>query len=209
MATTCVQPRAQPCSQLSGYNRLRLMNQFLPTDIQVALHKNIGRNDRVTISDFLIGDKTTNLPVLPHDLNQSIKSRPEMNTFEWTCIVKKSLETYNKMKNNTHKIKLVEYLIMLFRYLNATAPSYLDPSKPSHMRVARIIHNAAEDLFSELYMGLRTNYKHHISHTYNTRANKAKVQENERFDHLEYIFEKESCDCKDAMDELINLSRTA
>ena len=201
---------ATTCSQLSGYNRLRLMNQFLPTDIQVALHKNIGRNDRVTISDFLIGDKTTNLPVLPHDLNQSIKSRPEMTTLEWSLTVKKSLHTYENMyKNNTHKLKLVEYLIMFFRYLNATATAYLKPSNPSHMRVARIIHNKAEDLFSETSWDLRMKYTHRIHHQYNTRTNKAKIQENERFDHLEYTFEKEVTDCMEAMDEIIKLSRTA
>ena len=207
MATTC----AQPCTQLSGYNRLRLMNQFLPTDIQVAFRKNIGRNDRVTISDFLIGDKTTNLPVLPHDLNQSIKSRPEITTtLEWTMAVKKSLHTYENLRQkNTHKLKLVEYLIMFFRYLNVTAPAYLNPSNPSHVRVARIIYNKADELFSETCWDLRMKYTHRIYHQHNTRANKAKVQENERFDHIEYTFEKEAVDCMEAMDELIKLSETA
>ena len=41
---------------VSGYQRLDQLNIFVPRDIKNVLKTNIGRNEMVNVSDFLMGD---------------------------------------------------------------------------------------------------------------------------------------------------------
>lgn len=63
-------------SSLPGYSRLRCLNEFLPTDIQIHMMRHISRDNRVILSDFLIGDKAQNTPALPMSVAQEIKNSP-------------------------------------------------------------------------------------------------------------------------------------
>ena len=79
----------------TGYDRLRQLNRFLPTDIQVALRKNIGRNERAALSSFLIGqdDSKVNSPYLPVGLQQEIKdNHSEMTIDKWNATLRKHMK---------------------------------------------------------------------------------------------------------------------
>ena len=107
----------------TGYDRLRQLNRFLPTDIQVALHKNIGRNERAALSSFLIGqdDSKVNSPYLPIGLQQEIKdNHREMTVKKWnttlrkhTSVVYGDFATLFRKKGGLRAIyKMYQFLVM-------------------------------------------------------------------------------------------------
>lgn len=79
---------------VTGYTRIRQLNRFLPTDVQVHLYKNIGRNERVNVTDFLIGDDYTQVksPYLPNELQDGIRNR-EITRKEWANTVRSLLNS--------------------------------------------------------------------------------------------------------------------
>ena len=92
---------------LSGYARLRYCNNFIPTDIQAHLSKNIGKNNRVVVADYLIGDNAKHNPALPKHLNQKIN---QLN-------IKEKARFVQQCKNML--IKMVGQIISAF-----TGPAY-------------------------------------------------------------------------------------
>ena len=79
---------------VTGYTRIRQLNRFLPTDIQVHLYKNIGRNSRVNMTDFLLGDDYTQVksPYLPNELQDGIRNRT-ITRKEWVATVRSLLNS--------------------------------------------------------------------------------------------------------------------
>jgi len=100
---------------LSGYARLRYCNNFIPPDIQAHLSKNIGKNNRVLVADYLIGDNAKHSPVLPKHLNQKINQIhiQEKQRFVQQCA--KLCIQLEKEKNYTVRTIMV---LQFFRYLN-------------------------------------------------------------------------------------------
>ena len=100
---------------LNGYNRLRCFNDHIPMDIQIHFIKNIGRNERVVISDFLIGKRGENMPSLPYDINTKIKNTDIHSIKRFSEKMKKILI---EIENEHDVNKRIAIVIYLFRYLN-------------------------------------------------------------------------------------------
>ena len=100
---------------LSGYARLRYCNNFIPPDIQVHLSKNIGKNNRVVLADYLIGDNAKHNPALPKHLNQKINQLDIHQKERFVQQCKNMLTKSEKETNYTARIIMV---IQFFRYLN-------------------------------------------------------------------------------------------
>ena len=100
---------------LSGYARLRYCNNFIPTDIQAHLSKNIGKNNRVVVADYLIGDNAKHNPVLPKHLNQKIN---QLDIHEKERFVQQCKNMLTKSEKETNYTSRIIMVIQFFRYLN-------------------------------------------------------------------------------------------
>ena len=100
---------------LSGYARLRYCNNFIPPDIQAHLRKNIGKNNRVVVADYLVGDNAKHNPVLPKHLNQKIN---QLDIHEKERFVQQCKNMLTKSEKETNYTARIIMVIQFFRYLN-------------------------------------------------------------------------------------------
>lgn len=104
---------------VTGYTRIRQLNRFLPTDVQVHLYKNIGRNERMNVTDFLIGDDYTQVksPYLPNELQDGIRNH-EFTMKEWVFTVKSLLNDTSKTTGlNTTNVAPHDCVVRSFEML--------------------------------------------------------------------------------------------
>ena len=103
---------------LSGYSRLRCCNELLPTDIHVFLMKNIGINERIVISDFLIGERGDHNPLLPLKVAQQIKEIQIHDKNRINKQFKKIMKDGIKLLDTHHIIKTLPKIIYIYRYIS-------------------------------------------------------------------------------------------
>ena len=98
---------------VTGYQRLDQLNRFIPTDINKVLKANIGKNEMVNVSDFLIGDDYSKVenPYLPKGLQDEIRNYPDLSKEIWAMTVKKMLNTNNKNGKNYLHISDIAYVL--------------------------------------------------------------------------------------------------
>ena len=101
---------------VTGYKRVNQLNCFMPNDIRDKLTTNIGKNEMVNVSDFLIGDDYTKVenPYLPKGLQNEIRNHPKMTMREWTKNVMALLKT-SAIRNSSHY--QIEDVAYIFRYI--------------------------------------------------------------------------------------------
>lgn len=103
---------------VTGYDRLRQLHRFIDTSTQCFLKKNIGRNERAIISQFLLGDASTGKstvcsPFLPVGLGEEIRGQNYMNIAYFRDVCNDLIKTVPTDKQD--KLYHIEYV---FRFLN-------------------------------------------------------------------------------------------
>ena len=101
----------------SGYSRLRFANLAIPADIQSHLMKNIGRNERVIITDFIMGPKGEHGPILPAGTKAKITRFNYQSKKRFVKQVSKMLDRFQEERSNGINTRLVG-ATQIFRYLN-------------------------------------------------------------------------------------------
>ena len=165
---------------VNGYGRIRQLNRFLPTDVQVALFKNIGRNERVHVADFILGDDytKTETPYLPNGLAKEIRDYDHMSKKKWCTKVRNLLDNHYYLEDLVDKDYRtihtgVEYL---FRFIT----NYPVQSETVHdEHFVNTVLNKCSDILEELRRmenEAEEKYDKEI-HDYQTRGNIAKIKD--------------------------------
>ena len=157
---------------LSGYARLRYCNHFIPTDIQAHLSKNIGKNNRVVVADYLIGDNAKHNPALPKHLNQKINQLNIKETARFVQQCKNMLIKMEKEKNYTVRIIMV---IQFFRYLNMRE-DYIS------LHFANCTIDKCNALLYDI-QNMERKYKEKVTPPYNTRS-QSKLKSEKEFNQI-------------------------
>ena len=163
-------------ASVNGYTRIRQLNRFLPTDVQVALFKSVGRNERVHVANFLLGDDYTKTesPYLPNGTARQIREMGgDMTHKKWCDKIRRLLADHGSLDNKDAKFKdSYTNVAYMMRFMS----SY--PIQVVNERFVNIVLNKCEDLMNEMAFledfedKMRQNY-----HRYKTRGNVAKLHE--------------------------------
>lgn len=86
---------------VTGYQRIQQFSQFFPRNhVKDVLSRNLGKNNVVTITDFLLGNDYTKVesPYLPTGLLEEIRSRKNLceNFPEWSSKAKSKINKVNE-----------------------------------------------------------------------------------------------------------------
>ena len=100
-------------TSVTGYQRLDQLNRFVPSDIKKVLKANIGKNEMVNVSDFLMGNDYSKVenPYLPKGLQDEIRNFPALSKEIWTMTVKKMLHINNENGKNYLHISDIAYVL--------------------------------------------------------------------------------------------------
>ena len=161
---------------VNGYGRIRQLNRFLPTDVQVALFKNIGRNERVRVADFILGDDytKTETPYLPNGLAKEIREHDHMSTKKWCTKVHELLNDHSYIENKDRDYRAVHTGVeYLFRFIT----NY--PIQTENERFVSTVLNKCYDILDDFQrMDDEADEKYDICvHAYQTRENVARIKD--------------------------------
>ena len=103
---------------VTGYDRIRQLHRFIDTPTQCYLKRNIGRNERAIISQFLLGDTSTgkstvSSPFLPVGLGEEIRN---MKTMNFTFLKRIFMENVTELP--TDPLDRVYEIAYLYRFVN-------------------------------------------------------------------------------------------
>jgi hypothetical protein len=161
---------------VNGYGRIRQLNRFLPTDVQVALFKNIGRNERVHVADFILGDDytKTETPYLPNGLAKEIREHDHMSIEKWCAKVHNLLNDTNYIEDKDKDYRAVhtgaEYL---FRFIT----NY--PIQTENERFVGTVLKKCYDIlddFRRMDEKADEQYDNYV-HAYQTRENVSRIKD--------------------------------
>ena len=193
-------------ASVNGYTRIRQLNRFLPTDIQVALFQNVGRNERVHVADFLLGDDYTKTesPYLPNGTACQIRELGgDMPHKKWCDKVRMLLANHQSLENRDDKFKdsykSVEYTMRFMA-------NY--PIQVSNEHFVKIVLSKCEDLMNEIeYLAKEDEEKSNAQHSHMTRKNLAHTQDVELRKVLREKLRREVSHCQlvywDMLDEIV------
>ena len=124
---------------VTGYQRLDQLNIFVPRDIKNILKANIGKNEMVNVSDFLMGDDYSKVenPYLPKGLQDEIRNHQGMSKEVWAKRVQGMLGIVTHNDGNHRQIEDVAYIL---RYVA------LYPLANHNKRFVKIVINKCLDL---------------------------------------------------------------
>ena len=132
-------PNRQIKMTVTGYQRLDQLNIFVPRDIKNVLKANIGKNEMVNVTDFLMGDDYSKVenPYLPKGLQDEIRNHPGMTKEVWAKRVKGMLEIVDRNDGNHRQIEDLAYVL---RYVT------LYPLANNNKHFVQIVINKCLDL---------------------------------------------------------------
>jgi len=124
---------------VSGYQRLDQLNIFVPRDIKNILKTNIGRNEMVNVSDFLMGDDYSKVenPYLPKGLQDEIRNHQGITMEVWIKRVKGMLGLANRNDGNHGQIEDLAYIL---RYIT------IYPLAMNNKHFVKVVINKCLDL---------------------------------------------------------------
>ena len=156
-------------TSVTGYQRLDQLNRFVPSDIKKVLKANIGKNEMVNVSDFLMGNDYSKVenPYLPKGLQDEIRNFPALSKEIWTMTVKKMLHINNENGKNYLHISDIAYVL---RYIT------IHPLANNNKTFVQIVINKCLDFKkNELPNFISTNKMvEPLQHSHFTRKNKQK-----------------------------------
>ena len=154
---------------VTGYQRLDQLDMFVPRDIKHILETNIGKNEMVNVSDFLMGDDYSKVenPYLPKGLQDEIRNRQGMTKEVWTHRVKGMLDIVDRNDGNSRQIQDLAYVL---RYVT------LYPLANKNKHFVQIVVNKCLDLsLNSIPNFIKTNKMvAPLQHSHFTRKNKQK-----------------------------------
>ena len=156
-------------TSVTGYKRLDQLNRFVPTDIKKVLKANIGRNETVNISDFLMGDDYSKVenPYLPKGLQDEIRNYQGITKEVWANRVNGMIKIYDRNDGNHHQIEDIAYVM---RYVT------LYPLANHNKRFVQIVINKCLELKNDQIPSFIFTNKMvaPLQHSHFTRKNKQK-----------------------------------
>ena len=160
---------------VNGYGRIRQLNRFLPTDVQVALFKNIGRNERVQVADFILRTTTRGRNTIPSERprqgNSWIRSHVHQ---EMVCKVRETLNDHSYIENKDRDYREVHTGVeYLFRFIT----NY--PIQTENKRFVSTVLNKCYDILEDFRrMDDEADEKYdNCVHSYQTRENMARIKD--------------------------------
>jgi hypothetical protein len=149
----------------NGYMRLDQLNRFVPRDIKRTLNYNIGKDEMVIISDFLMGDdyRKVENPYLPRGLQDEIQSRPAIEKQTWIYRITKMLRDCTRSGPSDHHH--VNDIAFVLRYIS------MYPLANDNRRFVEAVIRKCDKLLNEDIPEFIRNTPT-ISHHYLTRKNK-------------------------------------
>ena len=165
-------------ASVNGYTRIRQLNRFLPTDVQVALFKNVGRNERVHVADFLLGDDyaKTESPYLPNGTACQIRELGGAMPHKKWC--DKMREVLAKNENISNKDADFRRSFLTTEYVMRFVANYPIQATANHEHFINTVLNKCEDLMNVMAsMDKEHDDQSKAQHRYKTRRTVAKIQE--------------------------------
>ena len=105
---------------VTGYQRIQQFSQFFPKNhVKDVLSKKVGKNNVVSITDFLLGNDYTKVesPYLPTGLLEEIKSKKNLNE-DIDAWVNKSKSKILKIRTVIGEDKMIELTTDVLRFIS-------------------------------------------------------------------------------------------